>query len=263
MLPTKVLGQHFLKNPSLLEKLTELAGVSEKDVVVEIGAGMGDLTAQLVRKAKFVYSYELDEKLYKMLTHRFSSGGNIKIFHSDFLKHDFGEIFKECKEKLKIVANIPYKITTPLLLKFVKDIEYIKDCNILLQKEVAERITAEPGSKDYSSLTVLLHTYFSIKIMKYIKPGAFTPPPKVDSAFVKLTPLNKPLIERERATSFSRFIRICFSMRRKTIYNILKSIKKIKKESIPDLLAGLRISPDARPESLTVQNFLDLFNMMD
>ncbi len=263
MLPKKVLGQHFLKNPSLLEKLTELAGVCKDDVVVEIGAGKGDLTAQLVRKAKFVYSYELDQNLYKMLTYRFSSTGNIKIVHSDFLKHDFGEIFKECKEKLKIVANIPYKITTPLLLKFVKDIEYIKDCNILLQKEVAERITAEPGNKNYGSLTVLLHTYFSIKVMKYIKPGAFIPPPKVDSAFVKITPLNRPLIGREKATSFSRFLRICFSMRRKTIQNILKSIKEIKRDSVSEFLEILKISPDARPESLTVQNFLELFDMIN
>lgn len=259
MLPKKVLGQHFLKNPSLLRKLTELAGVTGEDVVVEIGSGMGDLTEQLVNKAKFVYSFELDKGLFKELAQRFSTTENLKIICSDFLKHNFEEIFKEYKEKLKIVANIPYKITTPILLRFINDIEFIKDCNILLQKEVAKRITATPGNKNYGSLTVLLQTYFNIKILKYINRGSFSPPPEVDSAFVKLTPLNTRFISMEKATSFSRFLRICFSMRRKTLYNILKAMKI---EDALDVLERLKIPPDARPENLTVHNFVELCNLI-
>jgi len=259
MLPQHLLGQHFLKNPSLLVKLTELASLSGKDVVVEIGAGMGHLTEQLVRRARFVYTFELDSRLYKILVQKFSSTENLKIIRADFLKYTLEDIFKEYREKLKILANIPYKITTPILIKFINDIDYIKDCNILLQKEVAERITSMPGNKNYGSLTVLLQAYFSIKILKYINRGSFSPPPKVDSAFVKLIPFNEPLIGKEKTMIFSRFLRICFSMRRKTLHNILKSIKN---ENAPELLKRLKIPSDARPENLTVHNFVDLCNIV-
>lgn len=262
MLPRKLLGQHFLKNPSLLQKLIELAEVSEKDIVVEIGAGMGDLTAQLVKRAKFVISFELDSELFEKLNERFSGIKNLKIIRGDFLKYNTGEIFKTHGEKLKIVANIPYKITTPLLLKFLNEIEYIKDCNILLQKEVGDRIISKPGNKKYGSLTVLLQSYFDIKILKYITRSSFTPPPEVDSAFVKLTPLTSPKIEKDRLKEFSRFLKLCFSRRRKTIYNILKSLKIMPSLDMQKLLEETCIKSQARPEELKVEEFVWLYNLI-
>lgn len=259
MLPQRLLGQHFLKNPSLLEKLIEISDLSKKDVVVEIGAGMGDLTGLLTKNAKFVYSYELDSELFSGLCKKFSSINNLKIQHINFLKQNFEELYREAEQRLKVVANIPYKITTPLLLKFIRDINYIDECSIMMQKEVAERISSGPGNKNYGSLTVLLNTYFIIKIMKYIKRGAFTPPPKVDSAFVKLIPLRTPLIGREKAMAFSRFLKTCFSKRRKTLHNILKSMKR---EDVLEVLERLKIPPDARPENLTVHNFVELCNLI-
>jgi 16S rRNA (adenine1518-N6/adenine1519-N6)-dimethyltransferase len=259
MLPKKLLGQHFLKNPALLRKLTELAGVRNEDIVVEIGAGMGDLTLELARRTKFVYSFELDRVLYEKLMERFSAIKNIKLVRADFLKHNFGEISKEYREKLKIVANIPYKITTPLLLKFINEIEYIKDCHILLQKEVAQRITSMPGNKNYGSLTVLLQVYFNIKILKYINRGSFSPPPKVDSAFVKLEPRQLPEVEKTKLQDFSRFLRLCFSRRRKIIYNILNSLKIIPPDELHKLLEETGIKPSARPEELKVEELVRVF----
>lgn len=262
MLPRKLLGQHFLKNASLLQKLIELSGVSDRDIVVEIGAGMGDLTAQLVKKAKFVYSFELDNNLFRKLEEKFSITKNLKIIRTDFLKYNLEEIFKEYEEKLRIVANIPYKITTPLLLKFINEIEYIKDCSILLQKEVAERITATPGNKNYGSLTVLLQAYFNIKILKVITRGSFTPPPKVDSAFVKLVPLIPPKVEKSKLQEFSRFLRLCFSRRRKTIHNILKTLKMMPHEDLLKVIEKSHIKLTARPEELTVEDFVWLSNII-
>jgi len=255
MLPKRVLGQHFLKNPSLLEKLTRLSGITGNDTIVEIGTGRGDLTRCLTEKGKFVFTCEIDKELVEDLKIRFASVKNLKIIHANFLKLNFAELYKLSGQKLKVVANIPYRITTPLLLKFIDEIDYISDCNILIQKEVAERLIARPGTKQYSALTVMLQAYFNIKILKYISRSSFSPPPEVDSAFIKLTPLATPLVEKSMSKNFSRLLKVCFSKRRKTIYNILKGLYSGEDQEINRILECGGIHSRARPENLTVLNF--------
>jgi len=255
MLPRKSLGQHFLKNPSLLKKLVEYTELKDNDAVVEIGAGQGDLTQILIQRAKYVYAFELDAFLYDSLRQKFSAAENLKLCRGDFLKARLQDLQNDAGRKLRIIANIPYKITAPLLTKFVKEKDAIEDCFILMQREVAERLNARTSTHSYGSLSVLVQSYFKIDILKFVKSGSFAPPPKVESAFVKLIPLQIPAIKPELEGELSRFLRFCFSKRRKTIKNILAALNVPEFENILNLL---EIPRTARPEEFSPSIFAKL-----
>lgn len=261
MLPRKILGQHFLKNPSLLEKLVSLSNVTHDSLVIEIGAGEGDLTKILITRAKKVYSYELDRELFTALEQKFSGARNLVLKNMDFLKEKIQPIYHAEGQRLKIVANIPYKITTPLILKLIKERKNIEDCHILVQKEVGKRIIAEPGMKEYSSLTVLVRAFFSAEILKIVRGKSFTPPPKVDSAFLRLKPLEVPFVKEEYEREFSRLIKIFFSQRRKTISNVIFSLTK-DRERTEKIIQKLNVNPLSRPENFSVQEYAELCSLL-
>lgn len=245
------LGQHFLRDHNILRKIVECAGVGKEDVVLEIGAGDGALTSYLLMKSGKVIANEIDPYLYNKLKERFRFSENFILLKGDFLKLDFYTNLIE--RPTKVVANIPYYLTTPLIFKLLLHHE-IKDIYLTLQKEYAERLVAKPRTKQYGAITVTVSVLAEPEIKFYISRNSFTPSPKVNSALVHLRRRDVPLIPHENFPEFSSFIRAVFSQRRKILKNILKNLKK--ECSIPEEMEG------KRPEELSVEEWVELFNTL-
>jgi 16S rRNA (adenine1518-N6/adenine1519-N6)-dimethyltransferase len=214
------LGQHFLASPAVLRKIVGVIGPRPEDVLVEIGAGRGVLTAALAETAGRVIAVEKDERLIPAL----ESGmpANVEVVHADILTVDFRELrHRAGVPALRLVGNIPYSISSPLLFRVLDDREVFSDCVFLLQKEVAERITAGPGSKSYAPLGILLQNEFEVRIALKVAPGSFSPPPKVQSALLTLRRRPVPLHPGAAEEPFRAFLRTAFAERRKMLWNNL------------------------------------------
>lgn len=248
----KGLGQNFIYDLNLLNAIATDGEVGDKDTVLEIGAGAGTLTQVLCRKAKKVISFEIDETLKPTLNKIAVENKNLTLIFSDFLKADLTKILNT---PTRVVANIPYYITTPIIFKLVEHIKNIKSILVLVQKEVAMRFNAAPKSKDYGITSVILQSLFSTSIPRIVKKECFTPVPKVDSALIKLVPHSKYDIENFDA--FSAFVHQAFSMRRKTLVNNFKT--SYNKQTIEQMLIKLGYSASARPEEITVTDFVKIF----
>ncbi|MGM9972954.1 MAG: 16S rRNA (adenine(1518)-N(6)/adenine(1519)-N(6))-dimethyltransferase RsmA [Clostridiaceae bacterium] len=255
---TKSLGQNFLVDDSVLEDIIEGAEISPEDHVIEIGPGVGTLTAELLKKAKRVTSLELDSSLIPILLEELKDRDNFTLINKDALKVDFKELTNE-GEKVKVVANLPYYVTTPIIAKLLNEGVNFESLTIMIQKEVAERINASPGNKDYGALSLLVQYYCDTKIIRRVSPGSFIPRPKVDSIVIKLQKLPKPRVEVKDENTFFKVIRDSFNMRRKTLSNALKNVG-LSKEALDEAFKEVNIDSRRRGETLSIEEFAALAN---
>ncbi len=248
----KSLGQNFLFDTNLLKAISNDGMVTKSDTVLEIGAGAGTLTSVLAENAKKVISFEIDNSLISILTEVGNRYGNIDFHFQDFMEADVENLFQG---KARVVANIPYYITTPIVFRLVEHLEKFSSILVLIQKEVAERFASKHGGKDYGITSVILQSIFDVSIPRIVKKECFTPMPKIDSALCLLIPHNKYQISNFE--EFKNFIHLSFAMRRKTLVNNLKS--KYDKENVVGVLEGFGYSGAVRPEQISVENFIKIF----
>ena len=250
---SKSLGQNFLVDDSVPRDIVLGAEVDENDLVIEIGPGVGTLTAQLLNKAKKVVAIELDSDLIPILTEEIGSNPKFTLIHNDALKVDFNEIIGE-EKSVKLVANLPYYVTTPIIVKLLKENYNFKSLTIMIQKEVAERMNAEPGNKDYGALSLLVQYYCNTSIVRRVPPQCFIPRPKVDSIVIRLDRLQEPKVKVENEKLFFDIIRSSFNMRRKTLWNGVKNIG-LSKENLELAFEEAGVDPKRRGETLTIEEF--------
>ena len=253
---TKSLGQNFLVDDSVLDDIIDGAEVNNEDFIIEIGPGVGTLTAQLLMKAKKVTAIELDSDLIPILEKELGDHENFNLIHKDALKVDFNELIGD-EKNVKLVANLPYYVTTPIILKLLKDGYNFQSLTIMIQKEVAERINAVPNCKAYGALSVLVQYYCDTSIVRTVAPTSFIPRPKVESIVIKLDRLDKPRAETKNVKFMFELVRAGFNMRRKTLWNAAKTLK-VNKEKLEEAFEKSGIDPKRRAETLTVQEFATL-----
>jgi len=247
----KHLGQNFLYDPSILTKIIRVAQLSRDDLVIEIGPGQGRLTKMLSEYVGKIIAIELDEEWYKKLKIELIDYQNIELIHGDALKYPYGSL-----PQFKVVANIPYYITTPTIFKLLEAREQLVSMTLTLQREVAERIIAKPGGKDYGVLSIMVQYYASPSLAFIIPKGAFRPVPKVDSAVIHMQILEKPFIDVKDERIFKSVVKTAFSQRRKVLSNSLKGMRNDSKE----WLEKAEIDPNRRPETLSIEEFARLAN---
>lgn len=250
--PNKKLGQNFLFDEEALNLIA--SGVNEQDTIIEIGPGLGTLTAILAEKAKKVIAVELDDKMMAILNERFKLYNNVEIIHKDILNVDIDKI----APKAKVVANLPYYITTSIITKLLKT--NIKDITVLIQKEVAERICAIPGSKKAGAITYFVNYYANAEIVGNVSKEAFIPNPEVESSIVKLKIRENKLVEVKNEDMFFEIIRANFNQRRKTLINSLSTV--VDKERLKEILRDLNINENVRGETLTLEQYAQLANKL-
>ena len=253
---SKSLGQNFLVDDSVPRDIVSGAEVDENDLIIEIGPGVGTLTAQLLNKAKKVVAIELDNDLIPILTQEIGDNPKFELIHNDALKVDFNEVIGD-EKSVKLVANLPYYVTTPIIVKLLKENYNFKSLTIMIQKEVAERMNAEPGNKDYGSLSLLVQYYCDTKIIRRVPPQCFIPRPKVDSIVIRLDRLSEPKVKVENEKLFFEIIRSSFNMRRKTLWNGVKNIG-LARENLELAFEEASIDPKRRGETLTIEEFATL-----
>ena len=253
---SKSLGQNFLIDDSVLEDIVNSAEVNGEDFVIEIGPGVGTLTAQLLMKAKKVTSIELDNDLIPILTEELGEHENFNLIHNDALKVDFNEVIGD-EKSVKLVANLPYYVTTPIIVKLLKDGYNFKSLTIMIQKEVAERINAEPNCKEYGSLSVLVQYYCDTKIVRRVAPSSFIPRPKVESIVIRLDRLSEPRVKAKDEKLMFELVRAGFNMRRKTLWNAAKAFN-LSKEDLEKAFENSGVDQKRRAETLSLQEFANL-----
>ena len=262
MSKTKALGQHFLNDRSILRKILNIIDPQKDELVIEIGAGKGALTFPLAERAGKVIAIEKDAALIPFL--RENGRENLIVIERDVLEVDFRELLASepgFRSRVKIVGNLPYSISSPLLFKVFDDKELFSACVFLLQKEVAQRVAAGPGSKSYAPLSILFQLYFEVRLRLTLAPGAFSPPPKVQSALVSLEKRTAPLFGVADEDLFRRFLRAAFAQRRKTLSNNLKSWPH-RSGPIQEGLLRLGLKETARAEQLSIGEFVALFGLL-
>jgi 16S rRNA (adenine1518-N6/adenine1519-N6)-dimethyltransferase len=248
--PRKRFGQHFLKDPGIIEAIVQAIDPQPGDTVVEIGPGHGAITESLARRAGHLHCVELDRDLAAALRRRLGQRNNVTIHEADALKFDFCAL----GDSLRIVGNLPYNISTPLLFHLIDCRDCVKDMHFMLQKEVVDRMTAGPGSKTYGRLGIMLGCHLSVDALFEVGPQCFDPPPAVMSAVARLLPLgnSRPDIDDEKL--LGRLVATAFSQRRKTLRNALKTMLDETE------LRSLGIDPGKRPESIPVSAYVALAN---
>ena len=255
---SKSLGQNFLIDDSVLNDIVKGADVNEEDFVIEIGPGVGTLTAHLLNKAKKVTSIELDNDLIPILKEELGDNEHFSLIHNDALKVDFNEIIGD-EKSVKLVANLPYYVTTPIIVNLLKNNYNFKSLTIMIQKEVAERIDAEPNCKEYGALSLLVQYYCNTKIVRKVAPSSFIPRPKVESIVIRLDRLEKPRVEVTDEKFMFELIRNSFNMRRKTLWNGVKNIG-VNKDDLKKAFEEAGIDPKRRGETLSLEEFAALSN---
>jgi len=258
LIPRKRWSQHFLVDRNILNKVIRTAQVEKEDVVLEVGPGLGEMTLALARQVKRVIAIEIDPKLVAILNKKMKDYPNVEVVKGDILKVDFRQFLKREGHPIKVVANLPYQISTPLLFRFIESKEAFSTFTLMLQKEVAERVVAPPGRKEYGPLSIFIQIFLDVSIRFFIKPSAFFPPPKVESAVVHMAWKEKPMIETNDEEWFKRVVRACFGYRRKTLVNALKHSELFLPEPVELKMEAIGIDPRRRPETLTIQEFRGL-----
>jgi len=254
----KGLGQNFLIDDSILEDIIKCADILPGDEIIEIGPGFGSLTKGLLEKAGKVFAIELDSDLIPILEEELNGYDNLVLLHNDALKVDFNELITDGKN-VKIVANLPYYVTTPIIVKLLTGGYKFDTITIMIQKEVAERITSKPSCKAYGALSLFAQYYCKTQLLIKVPPSSFIPEPKVDSMVIKLTRLEEPAVKVLDKELFFKIIRESFNMRRKTLRNSLRNITddKIKLEKA---FSDADIDPIRRGETLSIEEFAKLSN---
>ena len=253
---SKSLGQNFLIDDSVLNDIVNGADVNGEDFIIEIGPGVGTLTAQLLNKAKKVTSIELDNDLIPILQQELGDHPNFSLIHKDALKVDFNEVIGD-EKSVKLVANLPYYVTTPIIVNLLKNKYNFKSLTIMIQKEVAERMDAEPNCKEYGSLSLLVQYYCDTKIIRKVAPSSFMPRPKVESIVIRLDRLEEPRVKVKDESLMFEIIRSSFNMRRKTLWNGVKNIG-IDKDNLMKAFEEAGVDPKRRGETLSLEEFARL-----
>ena len=253
-------GQNFLIDEEIVNSIIEKSNVNKEDLIIEIGPGLGTLTALLLEKAGKVVGIELDPKMITVLNNRFSLYDNFELIHNDVLKEDLNNIistnFKNSNLKhAKIVANLPYYITTPIIMKLLEDKLQLDTITVMVQKEVAERLAEQPGGKETGAITYSIHYYTNPKIILDVPNTSFIPAPKVDSAVIQLQVLDKPNIIVKNEPTFFKVVKSSFLQKRKTLVNALSSAQIAEKSFLENMLNELNLDLKIRGEKLSLEEF--------
>ena len=262
----KALGQNFLINQQVVDTIVESSQITKQDLVIEIGPGLGTLTKELLEKAGKVICIELDKKMIKILTDRFSLYKNFELIHGDVLKIKLNKIIKEEKEKngfqsAKIVANLPYYITTPIIMKLLEDRLDLESITVMIQKEVADRLIAIPGEKETGAITYSVFYYATAEGIMEVPNDSFIPEPEVTSKVIKLTLRKEPPVEVKSRGVMFKIIKSAFMQRRKTLLNALTNTKVfMSKEEGLSILKELHLDENVRAEKLTLEDFAEITN---
>lgn len=265
----KSLGQNFLVSDETVEKIVESAEISKEDLVIEIGPGLGTLTNELLKKAKKVIAIELDSRMVEILDERFSLFNNFEIINDDVLKVDLVNIIKSEKEnneikEAKIVANLPYYITTPIIMKLLESRLDLESITVMIQKEVAERLCAIPGEKQSGAITYSVYYYAEAYKVLEVKNTSFIPAPEVDSEVIKLKIRKEPPIKVESEKKLFKIIKYAFMQRRKTLLNALSKCDLFKnKEEIKKIFDELDFDERIRGEELSLEDFAKIANKIE
>jgi 16S rRNA (adenine1518-N6/adenine1519-N6)-dimethyltransferase len=262
----KSLGQNFLIDPNILRIIAAHAELDPRTGVIEVGAGIGALTEELAKQAGRVLAFEIDRRLIPILEETLQPYANVKVIHQDVLKADLKSMVNSYlvgMEKIKVVANLPYYVTTPILVHLIESGLLLDGLVLMVQKEVAQRLLAKSGTKAYGSLTVFIQYYLKPQLIKVVPRHVFVPRPNVDSALIKLSPRTSPPVQVVNEAFFFKTVRASFAKRRKTLLNnLIQFAGEQNKERILDVLAQLGINPQIRGENLTIDQFAALANKL-
>ncbi|MFY9279776.1 MAG: 16S rRNA (adenine(1518)-N(6)/adenine(1519)-N(6))-dimethyltransferase RsmA [Caldicoprobacterales bacterium] len=263
---SKSLGQNFLIDGNIVKKIMEGAEITKEDRVLEIGPGIGTLTQELVSTAAKVVAVEIDKSLLPVLEETLGQPPNLRIVHGNILKIDIRGLINEFFEgkEFKVVANLPYYITTPIIMRFLEEDLPFTALTVMIQKEVAQRMAAKPGQKEYGSLSVAIQYYTKPRIVCKVPSSVFMPKPKVDSIVIALDRLEEPPVDVFDRDLFFKVVRAAFAKRRKTILNNLTSgeLEEWSREDILRVLESVGIDPQRRGETLSIQEFALIANSL-
>ena len=258
-------GQNFLIDANILEKIVASAGITKEDTVLEIGPGIGTLTQYLAEAAKQVICVEIDKNMIPVLEYTLADFDNVTVINQDILKADIVNILKENgAASAKVVANLPYYITTPIIMELLEKDLPIESITVMIQKEVAERMQTGPGSKDYGALSLAVAFYSDAEVKMTVSPNCFIPRPNVDSAVIRLDKLKEPAVKVNNKSEMFRIIKGAFEQRRKTLTNALShsSAYKTDKKNIENALLEMGKNVNIRGEELTLEEFARLSDIL-
>lgn len=263
----KKFGQNFLIDPHVLDKIIRSADITEEDCVIEIGPGIGSVTQALIENAGKVISIEIDDQLIPILTEQFGEYPNFKLIHKDVLKVDLKKLIEEesPNRKVKVVANLPYYITTPIIMALLENELNIESITVMVQKEVADRLASKPGSKQYGAITVSVNYFSETYLVANVPRNCFMPRPNVDSAVIQLKLYDEPPVKVRNTKQLFRIIKAAFLLRRKTLLNTLAAHGElgIEKEKLKELLDESGIGAQTRGETLSIEEFARLSDFID
>lgn len=259
----KSLGQNFIIDSNILRKMVDAGEVDKETTVIEIGPGIGALTEQIAKAAKEVFAFEIDDRFLPVLEDTLSPYPNVRVFHQDILKVDFSafqEDYLQDTTRLLVIANLPYYITTPIIMHLLESELPVERMLLMMQKEVANRLNAEPSTKAYGSLSIAIQYYTEVEIAFTVPPTVFNPQPNVDSAVIKLDVREKPPVEVKNEPFFTTIVRASFTQRRKTIWNNLRKAlgDKEQENALRSAFEVANIDPSRRGESLSIAEFARL-----
>lgn len=264
----KNLGQNFLINNEVVEKIVSGSEISQEDMIIEIGPGLGTLTKYLLEKAGKVLCIELDTRMIKILKDRFSNCENFEVINQDVLKVNLNEIIKENKKdgkikSVKVVANLPYYITTPIIMKLLEDKLDIESITVMIQKEVADRLIEIPGGKNTGAITYTVYYYCESEKIMEVPNSSFIPEPEVTSEVIKMNLRDKPVVELENPKVMFMIIKSAFMQRRKTLLNALTNTKVfINKQEGIEVLKKLNLNENVRAETLSIYDFANITKLI-
>lgn len=264
----KNLGQNFLVDENVIETAIEKSDINEDDLVIEIGPGLGTLTKYILEKAGRVICVELDKRMIKILEERFFLYKNFEVINNDILKVNLNELINQAKQKYnlrkaKIVANLPYYITTPIIMKLLESKIDIASITVMIQKEVAERLAEIPGGKNTGAITYTVYYYGKTEKLLEVPKSSFIPEPSVTSEVIKINIRKEPPVKVKNESSFFKLIKVAFLQRRKTLLNSLTNNGISNKEELTQLLKKLNIDEKIRSEKLTIEQFAEISNNLN
>jgi 16S rRNA (adenine1518-N6/adenine1519-N6)-dimethyltransferase len=251
-IPRKRFGQNFLHDPNIINRIVSAIQPKTDQNILEIGPGKGAITFPVLDRCKKMTAIELDRDLIKILTAQYPAHGELNLISADALTVDFSDF----GDQLRVIGNLPYNISSPLLFHLLEYRQHIQDMHFMLQKEVVDRMAANPGSKTFGRLSVMIQTYCQVSKIINVPPGAFNPPPAVDSAIVRLTPIADKDITAHDRSKLAKLVSLAFSQRRKTLRNNFRGLIE------PEQMQGIDISPTERAENLHIEQFIALSKLL-